>query len=160
METLCPKCRKKYVVSDSLAGKQARCKNEACRQVFTIPGGAASAPAPAPPTAAKPAPPAATAPAAARPTAPKPTPPAGNGQGMSSLLDDLPPLPLDNLPQAEGPGVVLSNYKPARAKGAKKWSSSFALKLGGGIAAGAGRLRFVGVVDFEHHERRRRRQHR
>jgi hypothetical protein len=124
METLCPKCRKKYVVSDSLAGKQARCKNEACRQVFTIPAKVAGAAAPS------------TTPKPVQAAAPKPASPAGNGQGMSSLLDDLPPLPLDNLPQSQEPGVVLSNYTPARAKRAKKWASSSALKLGGGIAAG------------------------
>jgi hypothetical protein len=124
METLCPKCHKKYVVSDALAGKQARCKNESCRQVFTIPGGTASAAAPS------------TAPKPVQPAAPKPASPGGNGQGFSSLLDDLPPLPLENFSQAEGPGVVLSNYKPSRSKGSKRGSRSFALKLGGGIAAG------------------------
>ena len=111
METLCPKCQKKYVVSDALAGKQAQCKNEACRQVFTVGGGAASAPA------------AATPPKPVPPTPPKPAPPVAGGQGLSSLLDELPPLTLGDLPQEEAPAVVLTNYKPSRPKGAKKWSS-------------------------------------
>ena len=37
MEILCPKCRKKYLVPDSAAGKQAQCKDESCGQVFTVP---------------------------------------------------------------------------------------------------------------------------
>ena len=141
METLCPKCQKKYKVPDSLAGKQVRCKNEACRQVFTLAAPAASAPVAIAPVASAPV---ASAPAAA-PTPPKPAPLAGDGQRLSSLLDDLPPLPLDGLPQAEGPAVVLTNYKAPQPKkksflaslfgGSKKGSNSFALKLGGGIVA-------------------------
>jgi hypothetical protein len=117
METICPKCQKKYKVPDDSTGKQVRCKNEACRQVFPIAARAASAAAPAPPAT------------------PKITPAGVDGHAMSSLLDDLPPLPLDGLPQAEAPAVVLTNYKPSRPKGAKKWPNSLALKVGGGIVA-------------------------
>ena len=56
---------------------------------------------------------------------------------MSSLLDELPPLPLDNLPQADFPAGVVPNYRPSRPKSwhKKKWPSPFVLKLGGGIVA-------------------------
>ncbi len=117
MEILCPKCRKKYVVSDSLTGKQARCKTSSCGQVFTIAAQAAVAPKPA------------AAPA-------KPIPMIGDNPAMASLLDELPPLPSDNFSDAEFPAVVGPSYSPLRSKSShkKKWPSSFVLKLGGGVA--------------------------
>jgi hypothetical protein len=115
MEILCPKCQKKYVVADSFAGKQARCKSQACGQVFTVAPRAASAPKPA---AAVPA---------------KPTAAAGGSPAMSSLLDELPPMSMDNLPQAGTPSVLASNYRPSRAKGPRKSLSALWLLLGGGV---------------------------
>jgi hypothetical protein len=119
MEILCPKCQKKYLVADALAGKRARCKNQSCGQVFTVGAGTTSAPAPA-----------ATPPA-------KPAPAAGGSPTMSSLLDELPPMPMDNLPQEGVPFVVAPTYRPSRPKGSRKntWRSPLLLKLGGGIVA-------------------------
>ena len=70
----CPHCGKSYNLADSLAGKQARCKE--CKNVFVIPGtraGTAAAPATlrAPATAAAPAP--------IPPARPKPTEVSGSG---------------------------------------------------------------------------------
>lgn len=125
MEIFCPKCQKKYVVADSLAGKQARCKNPSCGQVFTVAARAASSPKPAAPVGV--AKPAAAAPA------------------KSSLFDELPPMSTDNVPQAGGPSVLASNYRPSRAKGSHKSRNVLFLLLGGGIAAV---LVVVGLVVF------------
>lgn len=37
MEISCPRCQKKYAVSDDMAGRQVRCKNATCQQVFSVP---------------------------------------------------------------------------------------------------------------------------
>ena len=123
METLCPKCRKKYVVPDSSVNKKARCKNDSCREVFTIVARAESTP-----LSAKPVTPAAPA-AASR----------GVGSPAAANLLDTPSSLFDELPQTEFPAVVLTNYKAPQRKGksalATIKSNSLALKLGGAIAA-------------------------
>jgi hypothetical protein len=113
METFCPKCHKKYVVSDSLANKKARCKNDSCQEVFTIGAHAATSPLPAPVTAAQPA-----------------------GDQAPSNLPDLSSSLFDDLPPTEAPAAVLTNYKAPRPKGKSFLAkNAFVLKLGGGIAA-------------------------
>ena len=37
METSCPRCQRKYTLSDDMAGRRARCKNSTCQHVFRIP---------------------------------------------------------------------------------------------------------------------------
>ena len=115
MEIFCPKCQKKYLVAESFAGKQARCKNQSCGQVFTVTARAPSAPKPVP-APAKPA-------------------PAARGPAMSSLLDELPPMSVDNFPPAGVPSAVATNYRPSRPKGSHKRSNSFVLLLAGAVGA-------------------------
>ena len=117
METFCPKCHKKYIVSDSLANKKARCKNDSCQEVFTI---ATIAPMPAP---------------APTPATPLAASKVVDGHASSSL-SDLPSSLFDELPQADVAPVVLTNYKAPRPKGKSFLAkNAFALKLGGGIVA-------------------------
>jgi predicted Zn finger-like uncharacterized protein len=68
--TTCPHCGKSYNLSDSLAGKQARCKD--CKNVFLIPGARVQATAAASAAATAPIPPA-PAPAPIPPARAKPT---------------------------------------------------------------------------------------
>ncbi len=65
----CPHCETKFNLEPEMAGKQMRCPNFDCRQVFTVKGGARPTEPPAPTPTAKPVAPAST-PRVARPTTP------------------------------------------------------------------------------------------
>jgi hypothetical protein len=117
METLCPKCQKRYVVSDSLVGKQARCKNQSCGEAFTIAPNAAGKPMPVQPV----------------PMAIRITPPAAVNEQPFPNLPDLSSLPMDDFGQAGLPAAAPANFTAPRPK--KNKFNPAKLKLVGGLAA-------------------------
>lgn len=112
MQAACPHCGKTYNVPDTALGKQARCGNAACKQVFVVGGGAAAAPAPArkaEPTVRPAAPMAGAMPAAAVPQAAyAPQAPAGG-----SALDDLLAAEMGGMPAAPGAPMMPGQPLPA-----------------------------------------------
>ena len=95
METTCPKCQKKYSVPDELAGRQIRCTNTACQQVFSVPQGVRRSP----PLQRAAVLPDSTAGAARVPGSLPP--------GMPPLPPKMPPLP-DYNPPAQSPSDPLA----------------------------------------------------
>jgi len=78
----CPRCNKRYEVSDDLVGRQLRCSNAACRHVFTLAVSAAQSPVGA-----------YSNPPAARPPPPRPAISTGSAGSPSSSPANMPPVP-------------------------------------------------------------------